>query len=121
MLKKFSGLLEKKEGEVLGIASNETPDRDGEIIKQDGWDLRNFKKNPVILASHNYHEFPIGKASNIKVENKKLTFKMVFSEATEKAKEAAQLVQEGILKSFSIIEIAFVYIILKTKFPISNS
>jgi HK97 family phage prohead protease len=102
MLQKFYGGLEKKEGEVIGIASTETADRDGEVIKQDGWDLKNFKRNPVILASHNYFDFPIGKATNIKVEEKKLTFKMVFSESTQKAKEANQLVQEGILNSFSV-------------------
>lgn len=86
----------------MGIASTEKMDRDGEVIKQDGWDLSNFKKNPVILASHNYHEFPIGKATNIKVEDKRLVFKAVFSQATQKAIEAYQLVKEGILKSFSV-------------------
>lgn len=102
MLQKFKGYLEKKEGEIIGIASTEAQDRDGEVILQSGWDLENFKKNPVILASHNYYEFPIGKATDIQVDNGKMIFKMVFSQATEKAKEAYQLVQEGILKSFSV-------------------
>lgn len=101
-MQKLKGYLDIKEGEIVGIASTEKMDRDGEVIKQDGWDLSNFKKNPVLLASHNYHEFPIGKATNIKVEDKRLVFKAVFSQATQKAIEAYQLVKEGILKSFSV-------------------
>lgn len=102
MKQTLKGFFEKKEGEIVGIASTDSPDRDGEVIKQDGWDLSLFKKNPVILASHNYHEFPIGKATNIKVEDNKLVFKMVLSKATEKAREAAELIQEGILNAFSV-------------------
>jgi HK97 family phage prohead protease len=98
----IKGYLEKSEGELVGIASTEHTDRHGEVIKQEGWDLKNFKKNPVLMLSHNYQELPIGKVTNIKVENKKLTFKAVFSEATQTAKEAYQLVQEGILKAFSV-------------------
>lgn len=99
---KLKGYLERKEGEILGIASTEAVDRDGEIIKQDGWDLENFKKNPVLLVSHNYQEFPVGKATEIQLEDNKLIFKAVFSEATAKAREAYQLVKEGILNAFSV-------------------
>lgn len=102
MLHKLKGLLEKKDGEVIGIASTSDPDRDNEVIDQNGWDLTNFLANPVILAHHNYHNFPIGKAVEIGVENGKLMFKMVFSQATEEAKQAYQLVQEGILRTFSV-------------------
>lgn len=102
MLYKLKGLLEKKDGEVIGIASTADPDRDNEVIDQNGWDLTNFLANPVILAHHNYHNFPIGKAIEIGVENGKLMFKMVFSQATEEAKQAYQLVQEGILRTFSV-------------------
>lgn len=101
-MQKLKGFLERKEGEIIGIASTDTPDRDGEVIKQEGWDLTNFQKNPVLLASHNYHEFPIGKATDIAVQDGKLIFKAVFSEATEKAKEAYALVKEGILSAFSV-------------------
>lgn len=102
MLHKLKGLLEKKDGEVIGIASTSDPDRDNEVIDQNGWDLTNFLANPVILAHHNYHNFPIGKAVEIGLENGKLMFKMVFSQATEEAKQAYQLVQEGILRTFSV-------------------
>lgn len=102
MLQKLKGLLERRDGEVIGIASTADPDRDNDIIDQNGWDLKNFLANPVILAHHNYHNFPIGKAIDIGVEQGKLMFKMVFSQATEEAKQAYQLVQEGILNTFSV-------------------
>jgi len=99
---KLKGYLEKKEGEIMGIASTQTPDRDGEVINQDGWDLKSFKKNPVIMASHKWHNFPIGRATKIAIEKGKLVFTMVLSEATQEAREASQLVKEGILKAFSV-------------------
>jgi len=103
MLQHLKGYLsQKEENEIVGIASTEDPDRDGEIIKQIGWDLENFKTNPVILASHNYSNFPIGKATDIAIENGKLMFKAIFSQATEEARQAYELVKEGILNTFSV-------------------
>jgi len=101
-MNKLKGYLEIKEGEIMGIASTEATDRDGEIIKQAGWDLTNFNKNPVLMVAHNYQEFPIGKATNISVEGNQLIFKAVFSKATQKAREAYELVKEGILSAFSV-------------------
>lgn len=43
------------------VASDETPDRYGDIIRVSGWDFANFKKNPVALWGHNDYEVPIGK------------------------------------------------------------
>ncbi len=101
-MNKIKGYLEKKENEIIGIASTEAVDRDGEVILQKGWDLENFKRNPVLLVGHNYQEFPIGKATDIRIEDGKLVFNAIFSKATEKAKEAYELVREGILNSFSV-------------------
>jgi HK97 family phage prohead protease len=101
-MNKLKGYLEKKDNEIMGIASTDSKDRHGEVIQQEGWDLKEFKKNPVILASHDSQSFPIGKATNIKVSNGKLIFTAVFSEATQMAREAYQLVKEGILNCFSV-------------------
>ena len=98
----IKGFLTRKDNEIIGIGSTEAADRDGEIIKQEGWDMENFNQNPVLLAHHNYHEFPIGKITEIIVEEGKLMFKAIFSEATQEAREAYQLVKEGILNAFSV-------------------
>ncbi len=36
------------------VASTGTTDRHGERVRQDGWELDNYKKNPVILVNHSY-------------------------------------------------------------------
>lgn len=101
-MKSIKGYLEQKDGQIMGIASTEGTDRDGEIIKQDGWDLSNFGKNPVLMLMHNYQEFPVGKVVDIGVKDGKLTFTAMFSGATQKAKECYALVKEGILNCFSV-------------------
>ena len=43
------------------VASDETVDRYNTVIKASGWQLDNFKRNPVILFGHNSRDWPIGK------------------------------------------------------------
>lgn len=101
-MERLKGYLEVKDGEIVGVGSTESVDRDGEVIRQAGWDLTNYLRNPVLMLMHNYQEFPIGKVTDIKVTDGKLTFRAVFSQATEKAREAYALMQEGILSAFSV-------------------
>lgn len=101
-MEKLKGYLEVKAGEITGVASTEAVDRDGEVIKQNGWDLTNFNRNPVLMLMHNYQEFPVGKITEISVTGGQLTFKAIFTEATQKAIEAYALVKEGILSAFSV-------------------
>jgi len=42
------------------IVSTEVVDRAGEIVRQDGWDLTNYKNNPIVLWGHDYFSLPIG-------------------------------------------------------------
>ena len=42
------------------IISTEVKDRAGEIVRQDGWDLANYKNNPIVLWGHDYYGLPIG-------------------------------------------------------------
>lgn len=41
-------------GRIEVVMSTEGRDRDGDIIRQAGWDLRNFAQNPVFIADHKY-------------------------------------------------------------------
>lgn len=101
-MEKLKGYLKVKDGEITGIASTQAQDRDGEVILQSGWDLNNYMQNPVLMLMHNYQEFPVGKVTEIGVKDGKLQFNAVFSNATEKAKEAYALVKEGVLSAFSV-------------------
>ncbi len=57
------------DGTISVIASDETVDRYGDIIDQKGWDLTNFKKNPMILVDHFYSVSAIvGQAKRMRIE-----------------------------------------------------
>ena len=53
------------------VVSNEKEDRHGDVVVQN-WDLKNFKKNPVFLNSHNYWDAAeaIGRFIKIMVDKK---------------------------------------------------
>ena len=46
--------VDEANGLVEAVLSAESKDRDGDIIRQDGWDLADFSKNPVLVSSHDY-------------------------------------------------------------------
>lgn len=89
-----------KSGRV--IATNFTEDRDGDRVEVMGLDLKSFLKNPIMLFGHDHHGLPIGKATNLKIEGKSLTFEPVFSTAHELARSVKALWEEGVLKAVSI-------------------
>ena len=85
-------------------ASTADMDRDGEVIEVSGWDLKNYKKNPVIMFGHDYKSLPIGKATKIGVRDGKLVDVVEFPpEGTyEFADTVARLVDAGYLKTQSV-------------------
>lgn len=59
--------------------SSSTVDRDGDKIKQSGWELDNFRKNPVVLWAHDSRSLPIARATHVEVRgNKKLVASAEF-------------------------------------------
>lgn len=115
---KFSDILEADEPqeiavkavydpkEKIAVASTDVLDRHGERINQEGWDLKNFKKNPVLLWGHDHNEIAVGNARNIHIERAggkpRLVFTPDFHEKTEKARALKSLFDEGWLNSFSV-------------------
>jgi hypothetical protein len=86
------------------IFSTEDEDRHGDIVRQN-WDLKSFKKNPVILNSHNYWSATdvIGKAEKIGIKNGKLEGKIKFAvEENPIAKIIFDLYKGGFLSAFSV-------------------
>ena len=91
---------------IVYIFSSKKEDRHGDVVIQD-FDLKSFKKNPVILNSHNYGDAKavIGKAipKTVKVVNGKLqgTIKFAVDENPD-AKIIFGLYAGGYLNAFSI-------------------
>jgi HK97 family phage major capsid protein/HK97 family phage prohead protease len=95
-------------GKVSGtefILSDETPDRMGDIINADGWQLDNFNKNPIALFNHKA-DFPIGRWENLHVdaEIKALRGHLILAPAgiSERIDEIRKLIEAGILKAVSV-------------------
>jgi hypothetical protein len=86
------------------IASTETIDRSGDIIDVAGWKLDNYLgsiakgANPVFAWSHNYQDFPLGKAvSAVKdVREKKLRIRVKFPTIAEMCSDPAHPSEEAL-------------------------
>jgi len=50
---------------VEHVASDETPDRMGDVISVKGWSLDNFLKNPVLLRNHDGGALPLGLVTDV--------------------------------------------------------
>jgi len=86
-------------------ASTSTQDRDGEVIDATGWDLKNFKKNPVVMYAHDYRTLPIGKAPRVWVSKDgelKNTVEFPPEGTYEFADIVERLVETGYLKTESV-------------------
>jgi HK97 family phage prohead protease len=88
--------------QIRVIASTETVDRVGDIVVMGGADLTAFRKNPIVLASHDYHQ-PIGTA---KVEVKGGVLEAVITFAPSGVSKAADewcgLAKNGVVNAVSI-------------------
>ena len=58
--------------------TDESLDRDGDVISVKGWVMDSFLKNPVFLYAHDYHSVPIGAA--VKVVRRKNPDRLEFHE-----------------------------------------
>lgn len=102
-----SAIVERIEesGIIIGaIASTESRDRMGDVILADGWEIENFKKQPRLLWGHEQHSLPIGKVTDIGVQNKKLVFNAEFvdGETYPFAQQVRKMMEKGFLNTFSV-------------------
>jgi len=86
------------------VASDESVDRYGDIVRADGWELKNFKKNPVLLFGHQSENPPIGTVPNIGVDNTRLMAGVKFlPEGTyDFADTIWRIVKAGALRAVSV-------------------
>lgn len=92
---------------IEGLSNANTIDRIKEKIDPKGWKLDNYKKNPIVLFDHGHDpafgSTPIGKALVIEPQEKGLYTKIQISNSkTDKISAIRDLVEEGILKTFSV-------------------
>lgn len=96
-------VLPEEERTVVAKISTVDVDMDGDIVWAKGCRLDRFKTNSVIFADHSYKiEDVVGKATEISIEDEGITAKIVFSDATQRARDAWELVKGGFVRANSI-------------------
>ena len=84
------------------VMSDASVDRMGDIIEQDGWQLDNFKRNPIALFGHS-SGFPIGKWRDVGVKDGKLTGKLeMMPPVSERLREIHAAIDAGVLRAVSV-------------------
>jgi len=89
---------------VKFVASDESVDRMGDIIRANGWDLTDFKSNPVLLWSHQSDRPPIGTVPNIGISGKQLIAEAEFAARAVNpfADSIYEMVKAGIIRAVSV-------------------
>ena len=85
------------------VLSDATVDRYGDIVEAEGWDLRNFRKNPIALFGHS-SAFPIGTWENVRVDGGRLVARLKLAARGTSARldELISLVEQRILRAVSV-------------------
>lgn len=86
------------------VMSDETVDRVGDVIEAAGWDLREFRKNPVALFGHDSGAPPVGRWENVRIEGRRLVgrLKLAAAGTSPLIDTLRALVEQRILKAVSV-------------------
>ena len=90
-----------KERSLLATASRATKDRMGDIIEVEGWKLKNYRKNPVVMPFHNYSVLPVGRSLEEFTKGDRLKFRPQFA-PYDNATLMYSLYRDKYLKGFSV-------------------
>ena len=87
--------------------STESVDREQDVIRIAGWDLANFRKNPVVLWGHDSSRLPIGRAFDVKIEDGALKASVEFipadtPEGGQFAESVLRLARGGFIAATSV-------------------
>jgi HK97 family phage prohead protease len=84
------------------VMSDESVDRMGDVIEQDGWELENFRRNPIALFGHSAG-FPIGTWRDVAVEGGRLKGRLDLMPAvSDRLREIQAAVAAGVLRAVSV-------------------
>lgn len=84
------------------VMSDATVDRYGDVIEPAGWQLANFRKNPIALFGHD-GAFPIGTWQSVRVEDGKLRGRLdLMDPVSDRLRELHTAVNAGVLRAVSV-------------------
>lgn len=103
---KADGYIEKAmklaEGEVEFVVSTNALDSYGERINVEGINLKDYKRNPVVLWGHDGYNLPIAKATKVWKESGKLMARAKFYLKDEFSRKVYDYIVDGFLNAVSI-------------------
>lgn len=96
--------INKEERTIDFIISTESVDRYKDIVEVKGWDLKNYKRNPVVLFGHCSSIPPIGKALKVWKEDGalKATAEFMPQDISQFAHSIFRMYEEGFLRAVSV-------------------
>lgn len=85
------------------VASDESEDGHGDVIVASGWDLKRYKRNPVVLFGHD-HYTPVGYSTRTALEGKKLMsdIRLAKEGTSEFIDTLRKLVDQKIVRAVSV-------------------
>lgn len=66
--KAASDMKAVEDGQFEFVASDETVDRYGDVVRVAGWELANYKRNPIVLFQHQ-NSTPVGVSTKVWIDN----------------------------------------------------
>ena len=88
-------------GPLTFVASDESEDRLGDVVRASGWELEAYRRNPVFLWAHDYTRTPVGRSTWTGVERGQLLSRVVFA-PTAFAREVEALYRQRFLRAVSV-------------------
>ncbi len=98
----YAKSVDNEKKTVTAYVSTYEWDRTDEKFAPGAWDLENFKKNPVVLWGHDGSNPPIGRAIDIREDEKGLLAVAEFDVESERGAEIFGLYERGFLNAFSV-------------------
>ena len=86
------------------VASDESVDRYGDIVRASGWQLDNFRRNPVLLFAHDSRQPPVGQVPSIEVVERELIADCLFRPEgdSQLSDDVWRAVEGGFLRAASV-------------------
>jgi HK97 family phage major capsid protein/HK97 family phage prohead protease len=103
-VRKVTAAQQAARGDVLEyVLSDGSLDRYGTVINPAGWDLTEFRKNPIAFFNHDKN-FPVGTWDNVRIEGGRLMghLRLAAEGTSARIDEIVRLIRQGILKAVSV-------------------
>jgi len=84
------------------VISTSQLDRDGDQLEPRGIITDNYKKNPIVLWAHDYHQLPIGRCIGISTDESRVYADFVFLDGDDFADRVKNAWEQGCLNATSV-------------------